>query len=1582
MSSEVSVGFESDRVRSFHSRYSSFGSKIRALLFTIHVLQIAGFVLRGVSFHRIFDPSPLFDIVNVAFYDDFYPSVRIPVFVIGLLLVFISLLSYLLFDKNVFNNLGSLPVLQKLLSYLLHLLSSVFFIPFASLFLSFVPCGRSEDVEGLTFSEGLTNCSSNITMALQILALFGFVLLTCLSLLWHCVLDGHEDPTSRKKHSRSHNHAHFIFVLSQSMFVFVFFILHTRIWLFRTIFLFSSLLTFFSFLYFLPYFHKRTNVLAIGVLGLWTGSAVVLIIRSILDLTMNDSVVVESLLMSSIVVYCICTLFIIFSLAAVIYRYKLMNTHLERFHDHFVTSKVIVDNAIVDSFDLSTLDFDRFKTPYSVDILSRCIFPKPNQSHYCSTIRLLNTIAQSQQPDSFFTIYIKTKFELFISKDVHESTVSLNLLKNLDMDLRYDQNYLINELLHQLEILRRQKSTGQNVDSSNFIRIQRQQKQLTTLHQECLSGLFNFWKTLSADNVDLNTLPPLLKKVQRKKTDAHSLFQRLLSTQEGDRHSLLSSYANFVRDVDCDEERAVWLEDQVEMLSSEKSSSKGSSLASSFKAASTRNTSKRLKSLAILNDNAQEKKHRSAIGLLRFSVVVAFLTLFAISVVSYFISSSVLNRVSDSMDQIVEISHAKYTGSDLALLSSRSYFDLVSEQRCFPSSLDHAHPQANHLNFHLRRLSLPFNYEPVSYCPRAGDREIEPPSEQFQASLFDAQYPLIIEQSAVPIVIRSDILSAFALGLRHSLESVLFAEKIINNENVSSVDLGNVRSLYSAFENAIRAQSSILIMETLDFFDFSFTLMILFTVLVCFIIVFIALGLFKRSLTKISNERSEIINLFLHIPKAEILLILQDPKFKKRKQKGVSLSQTEIFDDSDSEYETIMKDGEKSENDGNLQKFAEEHDLCVDMEDSDSSTPIETTVVPLGMRALVFLMVTFIVFVLIYIYISLISVHQNLHSSQEILESSLEIRDLSMDITSIDRMRATYAQLYSYFGDEYFLNRYIQIRNGVDREDYVNQMLFLQLSNEHLLAISTSTTMIQTMIYLEDISLTLSTFAFEPDVSLAQRWTDFDYDINNEDFRLENRLRYPDMNWYSNKSTDTSKDHGEMLSLSRDVIMSPHYLDVLRDMFDSLDGTADSLMEIYQDRINQIIESVNLEWIFLFIKSSIALVFCSVLSFVSYHFRSRLRKMQIVPTFFFGLSVFLLLLLLFFLYNSRNNDAEDFENLSDQIFDVFRSLLQLEASFQIVFRRTISQPFEDSIAEWSRGYSNRMSAFSLLEDLLANQIVSHPELQPLSNRLKQQLEPIPELMDEFIFYCDVANSLSLTAYSTLPPELESFSWDMSNTTNGSKLILPGGLELTNSHDDLNQNPEELIELASAVVSSRHFVSLGYQILDVFSILDHLVMEEQINIQNSVLDYNANEFIVILSVLIGIGISLLIALCIILVAGSPSHKLAEHVKQKVNCHHLASYTKKYAVSLAVIFLFYHFSTLVLYSLLFISEGFLPCCYKMVKEWRWFCKQQKNYVFQLWMSLTLNTMYKMLSILLTRLWVFIINFCWTAATLTKI
>ncbi|KAL0241057.1 hypothetical protein GEMRC1_006292 [Eukaryota sp. GEM-RC1] len=180
----------------------------------------------------------------------------------------------------------------------------------------------------------------------------------------------------------------------------------------------------------------------------------------------------------------------------------------------------------------------------------------------------------SKWPTHPVSYLLKCSFDIGIIKDPISALSLCASVINMELEMRFDFNYFISFYKQLAENLRREQSTGQSLDSSIFLLLQRRLKTAVDLHRDCLDYLAAFWSILLAKNPNLSLLPQVTEKIQETKTEAESSFNKLLNDHPGDKE-VLTAYSNFASEVCLDEELALQLQTQVEMGSSDGRSSNG-----------------------------------------------------------------------------------------------------------------------------------------------------------------------------------------------------------------------------------------------------------------------------------------------------------------------------------------------------------------------------------------------------------------------------------------------------------------------------------------------------------------------------------------------------------------------------------------------------------------------------------------------------------------------------------------------------------------------------------------------------------------------------------------------------------------------------------------------------------------------------------------------------------------------------------------------------------------------------------------------------------------------------------------------
>ncbi|KAL0241086.1 hypothetical protein GEMRC1_006321 [Eukaryota sp. GEM-RC1] len=175
---------------------------------------------------------------------------------------------------------------------------------------------------------------------------------------------------------------------------------------------------------------------------------------------------------------------------------------------------------------------------------------------------------------------LKCAFDIGIVKDPISALSSCASVINMELEMRFDFTYFISFYKQLAENLRREQSTGQSLDSSSFLILQRRLKTAVDLHRDCLDYLAAFWSILLAKSPNLALLPQITEKIYATKSEAESCFNKLVNDHPGDKEALMA-YSNFAKEVCLDEELSLQLQNQLEMgASSDGRSSTGDAASS------------------------------------------------------------------------------------------------------------------------------------------------------------------------------------------------------------------------------------------------------------------------------------------------------------------------------------------------------------------------------------------------------------------------------------------------------------------------------------------------------------------------------------------------------------------------------------------------------------------------------------------------------------------------------------------------------------------------------------------------------------------------------------------------------------------------------------------------------------------------------------------------------------------------------------------------------------------------------------------------------------------------------------------
>ncbi|KAL0208867.1 hypothetical protein P9112_011454 [Eukaryota sp. TZLM1-RC] len=1476
------------------------------LVLIVQLLQLIGFVLRRTSFHAIFDLSPLIRFASFAIFDDFFPNLRTVVHVISMLL-FSILVALLIALSSLESSKGYHKLLRAVTRLIFNTFTSTLFIPVFSLWLSYVPCGRTfQPSNGVTFDEGLSDCSAPWSWFTRISALVACLVLCAFALIkaW---TDSYDVPNFRNPYALSVNKPRLMCCCSTIVFVSIFFLFHARYWLFRFTYLAASVTSYLLFLYHLPYFSRRTNcTVAIG-LGIWIGTGVAFFIQSVILVFTSTNVIMDSLL-----IYIFMVVFSFICIYLIRIRYIKLETALVEIRSVFLSRGLLdSDNDIVDSqsnhddvFNDVLIDYQW--NPFSIDIFSRVLPLKFSSSEYFSTIKVLYQHSNCLFPNSFEFICLKLNFEISFLKDSVLASCTLNSIKDFDFDLSIFRQYLVFNFRKQLETLRRQQSTGQSVDSSSFLQLQRQQKQIASLHRDCLEALYAFWSSLSSNKVDLNVLPPLMEVIHSTKIHLNNLFQKVIhNSTSADHQSLLLSYSTYVREIECDVERAALIEEQAHLLSSsEKSSSHGGTSFSGSLSLSKSNKTKRKSRLSSFTDSfGASSTRKSAIKNLSFSIVVALVILVFVAIISFSLTFAVFDVVIDDVDHSYELNHISYVSSLLGNLANRIYINQTQGHDVI-SGAHQILKQSEHLNFHLRRLTLPHSdsYKGL-VCPRSGNREVSPPTSEVQALLKEPRFPIVSTLDFVPPTTETSVLSAFTLGLQHSLTASLFGKDIIEGEVVVQKNVNGVLSSLDGSHNVVDFIEDFFLENSRDFFDLAFIVLLILTIVVFLVVFGIGFVLFARSFKKINHERTAILNLFLYIPKDQINGILEDSKFKFKRKKSKKVQQSFQHGQSDSNHQLSLASINDELSDSECETHSESNSrtLPVSVEDEEI---IEATTnkVPLSLNLRLF-MASIIFTALVLCFITL-NLNNSIFATTESIAHNqvlaVNARSNAADITSIDRALSSDAQLFTVFGDELYLNRFLKTLNSGERQLLVNRILSLELNPTELELLGRAGTIRNEISYIEDIGLYLAISVFSPSPKLTSRWVDFQYNIENETNHLQNRLEFPNVKWYSSRTNDLNLAPSDRLDLAMNTLTNDRWLDLFMQLMDQVEGTADSIVQSRSNLIDsmfyEVSDLVNYTEITLY-----GLVLSFVIVFITtFYSRMNLGKGKAVLVFLALGAVGAMVYITVNFYSSPIYDTKSVQATVNELTKITTELtIPIEFDYNFFKRRVQLIPFGNTVEHIELALDRYNTMIEGLERIQSQTFYTSESIIPLGKALDSIANSILQLVESRTQFILIAAKLIIW------DQIEMFPWLMDTTWNVELMtpqpIFANGYTLTNDTFDLALPFEERVSLCFAIVSSRFITTFFDDVQDLMTQLRTVAL-------NALHQTSENFFLMqsdfnsIISMAVG-GL-VIVSLCYILsylYIGSKSLERQEHVKQEVHYAEIIAYTKQYAFTLGILFL---------------------------------------------------------------------------------
>ncbi|KAL0244104.1 hypothetical protein GEMRC1_008192 [Eukaryota sp. GEM-RC1] len=497
-------------------------------------------------------------------------------------------------------------------------------------------------------------------------------------------------------------------------------------------------------------------------------------------------------------------------------------------------------------------------------------------------------------PDHLASHLLKCSFDIGIAKDPISALSSCATVVNMELDLRFDFSYFISFYKQLAENLRREQSTGQSLDSSSFLILQRRLKTAVDLHRDCLDYLAAFWSILLAEKPNLSLLPQLTEKIYTTKTEAEYCFNKLLTDHPGDKE-VLTAFSNFTSEVCLDEELALQLQTQVEMGSSSDGRSSTGDAASSRGSHATGKSSKqksRLRRkrktknflLGLASSRNISDSNQSVAQKLKISVHVSLAVLLILCIISYVLIRGGSQDLRNQYSIMFESGHFASSTEDLAVSSLFLASSLDGNQLYYSSEVfrHRVISESEHALFHLRRLLVGARVSPnvrdftcVGGVPVAISALS---TDQTLRLVRDPVIPTRQETDVFPPVPQIALESLTQLGMDYCRKAFEYARDtsdisrgqsilsfLISNRGV--ITDGSIRLLDAVKNESEDAVYSSVIIDVLG-------------ILVNLSLIFLmAKFLFGKTVKEITLQQLEIFNLFLYVPKKSVQDMLNDSKF-------------------------------------------------------------------------------------------------------------------------------------------------------------------------------------------------------------------------------------------------------------------------------------------------------------------------------------------------------------------------------------------------------------------------------------------------------------------------------------------------------------------------------------------------------------------------------------------------------------------------------------------------------------------------------------------------------------------------------
>ncbi|KAL0221427.1 hypothetical protein RCL1_001281 [Eukaryota sp. TZLM3-RCL] len=1160
-------------------------------------------------------------------------------------------------------------------------------------------------------------------------------------------------------------------------------------------------------------------------------------------------------------------------------------------------------------------DFEEFLaativSPKKVEKLIRALITVKNPSNQIvNACRLVIDISLKKFPDSLQCILVQCMYQLFLGKDYIRLISTVDRVKDLDMDVSFQEQYFFDSVKILVEKRRRIDATGDESDSTSFIVVQKLVNEAVEKHNETLEYLSTFWRLLLAyksHNGTCSKLPLVAEKIFQSKTVAERKFTRLFDSYPHDL-AVLYAYRNFAREVLNDDEFTEFLTSQIELSSSDGPSSGDHSsvelsVSGSRKSLALKKKLKRKPALSmsflLSTSSSQGTRYSKAVGLKR-SVNVAMLLLLLIACSSFFLSF----RGSISSNHWVSLySETVHIGKSLSSTITNSF--LLSQPN-LPESIvtisESIMTESVHALFHLSRLlmgsfSTSESHEYLFDCQVSDFPRVLSPS--LLNRLTGTHVSRVSQTHSYPFLFQSNVVSLFELSQELSWRAVANLNDLNEKTTDSSVD--HLKFLTANFDVFIGNFFNFLnsVVEYTTGNVYSSVLVLAIHMILAFLTLFV-LGFlfFRRSLNEITKSKNEIFNLFLHFSIPSLNEILSSEKFASRSQAfGKGNTDSLTFESSLEKASTLSISDDESTS-IKLQLVPEVEKFTGENEKRESTGKL-------------YLIIPLLLLVFTGLLVYGVFEFQTLSlDTQFIVDHSNEVATIAHDLDSLlfNSVQSSKNVLaFVTTGNLKYYHRYVEILNSAVNFECAERLRTIQLE-------PTTADLLGRFQYYQAFIEHKNAIAFKL-AQLGYNYSDYDmpefssidYDFTRFPNWKVDSFEYQDVLWYTSLQNDELLSSLDQLQVAKEIVSNRRHLELDWKRLETVLSFVETLFGSFKMDSDRIITEVKTRLTF-FSCSAVFLILCFIMLLFYFVFRLSFSSLRKTSIFLISTIVLFLTFSIIFCLLSLNNFqvlATDFSAIVEVQFshfmaDVSEDIAEYFVQYFVLFENIF---VFNEIELRRRSICEVVATVALLVDNTS-----------ISNDLKTTFTTFSQKLLEFSFEPsrfieDVAMSL-ISRSLNVPSALfsKNITWNFEGQTNYWSLKTQFGhfnfdYFYSNSDRDLSLSSSDQKSLAQSIILS----DIYYHVLGEDNVYIDSLNDFFFDTTNELLGASLHRWLssfnpVFYFLLFCIAFSS-ISIFVVFLGMSPLKNTSNHVVENFEFQQLKSLNRTYIIALIVLFVF--------------------------------------------------------------------------------